>query len=115
MVKVLQSNLNVSIEDRKATPEQRLWKAVLAQMLYDALSNFNNKLTNSDDKKAAEFWLTHKTKDLVDVCTHAGFDADYVISKSKKLINLKNLKRLGIVWNHGRKTKYESNMSRVQG
>jgi hypothetical protein len=37
MVKVLQSNLNVLVEDRKTLPEQRLWKAVLAQMLYDAL------------------------------------------------------------------------------
>jgi hypothetical protein len=32
-----------SIEDRKTIPEQRLWKAVLAQMLYDALSDFENK------------------------------------------------------------------------
>jgi hypothetical protein len=115
MVKVLQSNLNVLIEDRKATPEQRLWKAVLAQMLCDALSDFENKFINKDEKKAAEFWLTHKTKNFVDVCTYAGFDADYVIGKSKKLINLKNLKRLGIVWNHERKTKYEGDMSRVQG
>ena len=89
--------------------------AVLAQMLYDALSDFENKFINKDEKKAAEFWLTHKTKNFVDVCTYAGFDADYVIGKSKKLINLKNLKRLGIVWNHERKTKYEGDMSRVQG
>ena len=111
MVKVLQSNLNVSVEDRKTTPEQRLWKAVLAQMLYDALSDFENKFINKDEKKAAEFWLTHKTKNFVDVCTYAGFDADYVLSKSKKLINLKKLKQSGIIWNHERKTKYENNMS----
>ena len=33
MVTVLQSNLNVLVEDRSAIPEQRLWKAVLAQIL----------------------------------------------------------------------------------
>ena len=111
MVKVLQSNLNVLVEDRKTLPEQRLWKAVLAQMLYDALSNFENKFINRDEKKAAEFWLTHKTKDFVDVCTHAGFEPDYVLKKAKQLINLKNLKQSGIVWNHERTTKYEDNMS----
>jgi hypothetical protein len=111
MVKVLQSNLNTIVENKPATPEQRLWKAVLAQMLYDALSDFENKFINKDEKKAAEFWLTHKTKNFVDVCTYAGFDADYVLSKSKKLINLKKLKQSGIIWNHERKTKYENNMS----
>jgi hypothetical protein len=115
MVRVLQSNLNVLIEDRQAIPEQRLWKAVLAQMLYDALSDFENKFINKDEKKAAEFWLTHKTKDFVDVCTHAGFDPDYILGKSKKLVNLKKLKQLGIIWNHERKTKYEGDMSGMQG
>ncbi len=114
MVKVLQSNLNVLVEDAKATPEQRLWKAVLAQMLYDALSNFENKFINKDEKRAAEFWLTHKTKDFVDVCTNAGFDPDYVLKRAKQLVNLKNLKQLGIVWNHERNNRHESNMSRVQ-
>jgi hypothetical protein len=111
MVKVLQSNLNVLVEDKQSIPEQRLWKAVLAQMLYDALSDFENKFINRDEKKAAEFWLTHKTKDFVDVCTNAGFDPDYILGKCKKLVNLKKLKQLGIVWNHERKTRYENNMS----
>jgi hypothetical protein len=83
-------------------------------MLYDALSNFENKLTNKHEKEAARFWLTHKTKDFVDVCTHAGFDPDYILNKSRKLINLKDLKELGIVWNHERRNKNENNMSRVQ-
>jgi hypothetical protein len=113
MVKVLLNNLNVLVEDRNATPEQRLWKAVLAQMLYDALSNFENKFINKDEKRAAEFWLTHKTKDFVDVCTNAGFDPDYVIKKSKQLISLKNLKQSGIVWNYERRNKRENNMSRM--
>jgi len=110
MVKCL-SNLNVQMEDKPISSEQRLWKAVLCQMLYDALSDFENKAMNKNEKEAAERWFIYKTKDFVDVCTNAGFDADYILGKSKKLINLKKLKQLGIVWNHERKTRYENNMS----
>ena len=46
MVKLLQSNLNVHVEDNHIIPEQKLWKAVLCQMLYDALSDFENKAMN---------------------------------------------------------------------
>ena len=113
MVKLLQSNLNVHMEDKKDLPEQRLWKAVLAQMLYDALSDFENKGMNKHEKEAAERWLTYKTKDFVDVCTHAGFDANYIYDKVNKLLNLKRLKRLGIIWNHERKNKNENNLPRM--
>jgi hypothetical protein len=113
MVKLLQSNLNVLMENKDIIPEQKLWRAVLCQMLYDALSSFENKAMNKNEKEAAERWFIYKTKDFVDVCTHAGFDPDYILGKSKKLVNLKKLKQLGIIWNHERKTKYEDNMSRM--
>ena len=90
MVKLLQSNLNVHVEDNHIIPEQKLWKAVLCQMLYDALSDFENKAMSKNEKEAAERWFIYKTKDFVDVCTHAGFDADYIHGKVNKLINLKN-------------------------
>jgi len=112
MVKCL-SNLNVQMEDKPISSEQRLWKAVLCQMLYDALSDFENKAMNKNEKEAAERWFIYKTKDFVDVCTYAGFDADYIYGKVNKLLNLKKLKRLGIVWNHTRKAKHENNMPRM--
>jgi len=112
MVKCL-SNLNVHMEDKPLPSEQRLWKAVLCQMLYDALSDFENKAMSKNEKDAAERWFIYKTKDFVDVCIYAGFDPDYIHNKVNKLLNLKKLKRLGIVWNHNRKAKHENNMPRM--
>jgi len=113
MVKLLQSNLNVLIEDPHLIPEQKLWKAVLCQMLYDALSNFENKAMSFHEKEAAENWFLNKSKDFFDVCNYAGFDPMYIHEKVKKLLNLKKLKKLGIVWNHTRKAKHENNMPRM--
>ena len=113
MVKVLQSNLNVQMEDRDIIPEQKLWRAVLCQMLYDALSSFENKVMSPHEKKLAENWFLNKSKDFYDVCNHAGFDPMYIHEKVKKLLNLKKLKQLGIVWNHTRKIRYENNLSKV--
>jgi hypothetical protein len=113
MVKLLQSNLNVQIESSDLIPEQKLWKAVLCQMLYDALSDFENKAMSFHEKKLAENWFLNKSKDFFDVCNNAGFDPMYIHEKVKKLLNLKRLKKLGIVWNHTRKAKHDNNMPRV--
>jgi hypothetical protein len=107
------SNLNVLVESGDLIPEQKLWRAVLCQMLYDALSSFENKVMSPHEKKLAENWFLNKSKDFYDVCNHAGFDPMYIHEKVKKLLNLKKLKQLGIVWNHTRKTRYENNLSKV--
>lgn len=99
------------MEDKPILPEQRLWKAVLCQLLYDALSHFENKNTSKYEKQAAENWFKYKTKNFVDVCNYAGFDADYVHKKVNELLSLKKLKKLGIIWNYERKNNYEKNMS----
>ena len=108
---------SITTNDTRA-PEERLWRAVLGQVMYDLLTDNNNNYINSDDKQLAEYWVSHKHKDFVDVCRNAGFDPDYIYRKIHDLLNLKKLKKLGIVWNfkkRAEKTYYEkNNLSKVQ-
>ena len=66
------------------TPEQRLWKAVLAQAAYDAL--FDRAITKKAERRDAKDWFLFKTKSFVDVCRNAGFDPNYIHEKMKKKI-----------------------------
>jgi hypothetical protein len=105
-----QNNLNMFPEERDLLPEQKLWRAVLCQALYDALSDFRNQLLIDDDRQDAEYWFRDKPRNFHEVCRNAGFDPGYVYDKVKKLMNLKKLNKLGIVWNYERKNKNYRNM-----
>jgi len=105
-----QNNFNMFTEEKDFLPEQKLWRAVLCQALYDALSNFRNQMITDEDKEDAKFWFRDKPKNFYTVCRNAGFDPNYVHEKVKKLMNLKSLDKLGIVWNHERKNKIYNNM-----
>ena len=105
MVKPLINNLNVITEEKNKFPEQRLWKAVLAQAMYDLLSD-NIDVEEDGNRMLAECWISNKHKDFVDVCRNAGFDPDYVYNKAHKLLKAKKLKKSGIVWNY-RKVKLD--------
>jgi hypothetical protein len=100
-----QNNLNMFEEEKNILPEQKLWRAVLCQALYDALSDFKNQMLIEDDRQDARYWFRDKPKCFHEVCRNAGFDPNYVHQKVKKLMNLKNLNKLGIVWNYERKNK----------
>ena len=104
------NNFDMFSEERDLIPEQKLWRAVLCQALYDALSDFRNQLLIDDDKQDAEYWFRDKPRSFYEVCRNAGFDPEYVHDKVKKLINLKKLNKLGIVWNYERKNKNYRNM-----
>jgi hypothetical protein len=88
------------------------------------LSDFKNQLLIDDDRQDAEYWFRDKPRSFHEVCRNAGFDPGYVHDKVKKLINLKKLDKLGIVWNYERKkikiietwsiNERKSNMSKVQ-
>ena len=71
-------------ESSLKTPEQRLWKAVLAQAAYDAL--FDRVITKKAERRDAKDWFLFKTKSFVDVCRNAGFDPNYIHEKMKKKI-----------------------------
>jgi hypothetical protein len=105
-----QNNLDMFPEERDILPEQKLWRAVLCQALYDALSDFRNQLLIDDDKQDAEYWFRDKPRSFYEVCRNAGFDPGYVHDKVKSLMNLKKLNKLGIVWNYERKNKNYRNM-----
>jgi len=100
-----QNNLNMFEEEKNILPEQKLWRAVLCQALYDALSDFKNQMLIEDDRQDAKYWFRDKPRSFHEVCRNAGFDPNYVHQKVKKLMNLKNLNKLGIVWNYERKNK----------
>jgi hypothetical protein len=100
-----QNNFDMFEEEKNVLPEQKLWRAVLCQALYDALSDFKNQMLIEDDRQDARYWFRDKPKCFHEVCRNAGFDPNYVHQKVKKLMNLKNLNKLGIVWNYERKNK----------
>jgi hypothetical protein len=79
--------------------EKKLWRAVVCQALYDALSDVQNKTTPYRVKEQAQNWFINNSGNFKRACDFAGFDADYLSKKVCKLIELKKLKKLGIVWN----------------
>jgi hypothetical protein len=108
-----------TFEERQISPEQRLWQAVLGQAMYDLLSEYQNNYVEDGDRFLAECWVSSKHKDFVDVCRNAGFEPDYIFNKVQKLVAIKKLKKLGIVWNYKKrkeKVDYEwnNNLSKVQ-
>jgi len=105
-----QNNLNMFAEEQDFLPEQKLWRAVLCQALYDALSDFDNQMLIEDDRQDARYWFRDKPRSFHEVCRNAGFDPNYVHKKVKELMNLKQLNKLGIVWNYKRKNKEYKNM-----
>jgi len=97
----LKDIFSTTVDVRKFTPEQKLWRAVLAQALYDALSHFENKFTTKEEKEEAEQWFVNGASDFNSVVEYAGFEPSYLRNKFKSVLNLKKLKKLGVVWNHG--------------
>ena len=74
--------------ERKLTPEQKLWKAVLSQGVYEACSKKAQALplTYGEMRSALE-WVDLSNRDFVQVCTYAGYDPAYIYRKAKNKIN----------------------------
>lgn len=59
--------------------EQRLWRAVLAQVFTDAFHETSTSYTSWPDIRTARAWLSRRHPDLVEVCEMAGRDPDATI------------------------------------
>ena len=81
MAELANSSLeNASIQ----TPEQKLWKAVLSQGVYEACSEKAQALplTFGEMRSALE-WVDLSNKDFITVCIFAGYDPAYIFRKAK--------------------------------
>ena len=71
----------------KKTPEERLWKAVLSQGVYEACSKKAQALplTYGEMRSALE-WVDLTNRDFVQVCMYAGYNPGYIFRKAKNLV-----------------------------
>ena len=73
------------------TPEEKLWKAVLSQGVYEACSKKYNALPLSfGENRSAKEWIDLSNKDFCMVCSLAGYDPRYIYRKAKNLVRLQN-------------------------
>jgi hypothetical protein len=77
------ANSNIFFE-HKLTPEQKLWKAVLSQGVYEACSKKAQALplTYGEMRSALE-WIDLTNRDFKQVCIFAGYDPAYIYRKAK--------------------------------
>ncbi len=74
--------------EKKLTPEQKLWKAVLSQGVYEACSKRCQALplTYFEMRSALE-WIDLNNRDFCTVCVYAGYDPRYIYRKAKDKVN----------------------------
>ena len=73
------------------TPEEKLWKAVLSQGVYEACSTKYNALPLSfGEYRSAKEWIDLSNKDFCLVCTLAVYDPRYIYRKAKHLVGLRD-------------------------
>lgn len=74
--------------EKKLTPEQKLWKAVLSQGVYEACSKRWQAmpLTYSEMRSSLE-WINLNNRDFCTVCVYAGYDPRYIYRKAKDKVN----------------------------
>ena len=61
----------------QAQSEQSLWRAIILQMMTDALSN-SQKSDHQRFKRDAWHWLTSHSRDFRMVCDYAGYDPKWL-------------------------------------
>ena len=81
------ANSGVFLE-HKLTPEEKLWRAVLSQGVYEACTKRSQAtpLSYGEMRSAAE-WIDLANRDFCTVCIYAGYDPRYIVRKTKGRIN----------------------------
>ena len=75
-----------NIEDTQ-TPEEKLWKAVLYQGVFEALSFRYNALPLTDtERKITRTWINPNNPDFQEVCENAGYSATYIYNRIRKVL-----------------------------
>jgi hypothetical protein len=73
--------------EEKLTPEEKLWKAVLYQGVFECLSFRYNALPLTDtERKETKKWINLDNKDFKEVCERAGFNHKYIYDRIRKVI-----------------------------
>lgn len=80
--------LRTSDDFSKPDPELKLWRAVLSLAADDAVKSKVKFCFSINEIDMARSWFTHPTKNFYIVCNYAGYEADYVHDKMKKVIKL---------------------------
>ena len=82
------ANSQIFRDDPCRTPEERLWKAVLSQGVYEACTKRSQAtpLSYGEMRSAAE-WIDLTNRDFCTVCIYAGYDPRYIVRKTKGRIN----------------------------
>tara|TARA_Y100001972_G_scaffold61825_1_gene75748 strand:+ start:303 stop:584 length:282 start_codon:yes stop_codon:yes gene_type:complete len=82
------ANSQIFRDDPCRTPEERLWKAVLSQGVYEACTKRSQAtpLSYGEMRSAAE-WIDLANRDFCTVCIYAGYDPRYIVRKTKGRIN----------------------------
>lgn len=69
------------------TPEEKLWKAVLYQGVFEALSFKYNALPLTDtERKITRTWIDINNPDFQEVCENAGYSATYIYNRIRKVL-----------------------------
>jgi hypothetical protein len=81
-----------TFDDDNVTAEEKLWKAVLYQGVFEALTYRYNALPLTDrEKKESMIWIDPDNEDFKEVCENAGFSANYIFKQIRKVLDKSEL------------------------
>ena len=86
---------SIETDERPATPEQKLWRAVFMQAIQDAFGINPVQLSTLEQRQARD-WIKDFTYDFAIVCENAGFNPKQTFQKLKRY----DLIKKGIVWSY---------------